>query len=76
MLIGVTSTYLKKGYKSGTPSGKHVDWGSNIKLIQTRTNVRVAANMFNPGGDKGSSPDLQYSLGALKGSTCTEDLKS
>ena len=25
-----TSTYLNKAYKSSTPSGKYVDWGSNI----------------------------------------------
>ena len=27
-----TSTDLNEGLKSGTPSGKHVDWGSNINL--------------------------------------------
>ena len=31
-----TSTYLNKGYKSGTPSGKNVDWGSKTNLSEFR----------------------------------------
>ena len=45
--------YLREGSNFATPYEQYVDWGNNINFIflatwsQTRSNVRVAANMFS-----------------------------